>query len=267
MRKISFVLLTLALFLASPAMGQPAPSGTSDATVAKTTADAGTTAPADTADKNEGAQGNKTNEKSAQGTEGDKANAKAEAPTDGKKPEAKAAEEKKPAKFEWKTSGMIKVADEFVAAIANKQYDKAYAMGGEVLRKERTLEAFIADTKKWGFDKPGSVKWDKGNNALPVNNGFKLMGTFTGEDKSEISVYMHLEGDAHVSAKERNRKWTEATKWTVMDYRSSESMFKRLGNGTSTILDKLLLACLIGLLIALIGLTWGYIKGLKGHPR
>jgi len=244
-------------------MGQPAPNGTSDATVAKTSADAGTAAPADKADKNEGAEGaagEKPNEKPA-------AAANAKAPADSKKPEAKAAEEKKAAKFDWKTSGMIKVADEFVAAIANKQYDKAYAMGGEVLRKERTLEAFIADTKKWGFDKPGTVKWDKGNNALPVNNGFKLMGTFTGEDKSEISVYMHLEGDAHVSATERNRKWTEATKWTVMDYRSSESMFKRLGNGTSNILDKLLLACLIGLLIALFGLTWGYIKGLKGHPR
>ena len=78
---------------------------------------------------------------------------------------------------------------------------------------------------------------------------------------------MHLEGDAHVASKDRDRKWSEKTKWTVMDYRSGESMFARVSSGESTILDKVLLVCLIGLLIALIGLTWGYIRGLKGHPR
>ena len=134
MRKISFVLLTLALFLASPAMGQPAPSGTSDATVTKTPADAGTTAPADKADKKTPDEGDKANEKPAEDAKAkapaDKANekpaedAKTEAPADGEKAEAKTAEKKKPAKFDWKTSGMIKVADEFVAAIANKEYDK-----------------------------------------------------------------------------------------------------------------------------------------------
>ncbi|MEE3326982.1 MAG: hypothetical protein VX252_06600, partial [Myxococcota bacterium] len=237
MRKISFLLLALGLFLASPAMAQPAP------TAANSSADAGTAAPADTADENTPAEVDKANEKPAENAEAkapaegekadveagvpgeaEKADAEAKVPADskkadveakvpadsekadvetkvpaeGEKADAKAAEKKKPAKFEWKTSGMIKVADEFVAAIGNKKYDDAYAMGGEILRKERTLETFMADMKKWGFDKPGSVKWDKGNNALPVNNGFKLMGTYTSTDGSSFKVYMHLEGDAHV---------------------------------------------------------------------
>ncbi len=170
-------------------------------------------------------------------------------------------------KFDWKESNIIKVANDFVSAISAGQYETAYTMGGDVIRENRTLEAFTADMKKWKFDAPGKVEWTNGNNALPVNNGFKLMGTYTAADGSSFSVYMHLERDAHVPGKDRNREWSEATKWTVMDYRSAESMFTRIQDGRSSILDKLLLACLIGLLIALIGLTWGYVRGLKGHPR
>jgi MFS family permease len=173
----------------------------------------------------------------------------------------------KGAKFDWKTSSVKTAADTFVQSVAQGQYANAYKQGGQVLRDHRTLDVFTADMKRWGFDKPGTVEWTNGNNALPVNNGFKLMGTYTGADGASFSVYMHLEGDAHVNGKDRNREWSESTKWTVMDYRSAESMFTRIQDGRSSILDKLLLACLIGLLIALIGLTWGYVKGLKGHPR
>lgn len=169
--------------------------------------------------------------------------------------------------FVWKESHIIKVADDFVEAITQGQFEVAYKMGGETLKEHRTLEQFTADMKHWRFNQNGDVEWTNGNNALPANNGFKLMGTFTPKEGEPFPVYMHLEGDAHVDGKDRNRKWSPDTRWTVMDYRSAESMFARLGDGRSTILDKLLLFCLLSLVIALFGLTWGYIKGLKGHPR
>ena len=170
-------------------------------------------------------------------------------------------------KFVWKESHIIKVADEFVAAVSEGKYEEAYQLGGAILREKRSIEQFTADMKRWKFNQPGKVEWTNGNNALPADNGFKLMGQYTSSDGKSFPVYMHLEGDAHVDSKDRNRKWSNKTKWTVMDYRSAESMFARIGDGKSTILDKLLLLCLIGLVLALIGLTWGYIKGLKGHPR
>lgn len=170
-------------------------------------------------------------------------------------------------KFVWKESQIIKIADDFTQAIAAGNYEAAYNMGGTVLREKRTLEQFTADMKKWRFDQAGKVEWENGTKALPANNGFKLMGTFSPSKSDGFPVYMHLEGDAHVEGKDRNRDWSDQTKWTVMDYRSAESMFSRMSDGRSNILDKLLIICLIGLLIALIGLTWGYAKGLKGHPR
>jgi MFS-type transporter involved in bile tolerance (Atg22 family) len=78
---------------------------------------------------------------------------------------------------------------------------------------------------------------------------------------------MHLEGDAHVEGTLRNRKWNENTKWTVLDYRSAESMFSRLGTDNATTLDWVLMVFAVGLLLALIGLTVGYVIGLQGHPR
>jgi MFS family permease len=80
---------------------------------------------------------------------------------------------------------------------------------------------------------------------------------------------MHLEGDAHVSPADRDRDWSTATSWTVMDYRSGESMFNRLGKGKgyATPLDWVLAIFLGGLLIAFVGLVWFYVKGLRGSPR
>ena len=82
-------------------------------------------------------------------------------------------------KFDWKTSHMIKVADDFVQKVGAGQYEQAYQSGGEVLRKLRTLEEFTTDLKNAGLDQVGSVTWENGNKALPANGGFKLMGTFT----------------------------------------------------------------------------------------
>ena len=169
--------------------------------------------------------------------------------------------------FEWKDSPLMSEATRFAEAVASGDYAGAYEMGGEVLREKRTLEVFTSDMKRWGFDKPGSVEWTKGNNALPANNGFKIMGTYTATDGESFPVYIHLEGDAHIDSEERNRDWSDSTKWTVMDYRSGESMFKRMGDGSATPLDWFLAVCGLGLLIAFIGLVWSYVKGLRGHPR
>jgi MFS family permease len=172
-----------------------------------------------------------------------------------------------PTKFSWKDSGATRTADLFVQAVANGDYTAAYEMGGEVLREKRTLEEFTADMQRWGFDKPGSVEWDNGNNALPANNGFKLMGTYSPQSGDAFPVYLHLEGDAHVGPYERDRSWSAATKWTVMDYRSGQSMFSRLLDSGATPLDWFLAVCTLGLLIAFICLVVYYIYGLRGHPR
>ena len=101
--------------------------------------------------------------------------------------------------------------------------------GGRKLRSARTLEQFTEDMKKWRFDRPGKVEWNNGNNALPANNGFKLMGDYTAEDGETFPVYMHFEGDAHVADEERNRAWDEKTTWTVLDYKSAEGLATRIG--------------------------------------
>ena len=156
-------------------------------------------------------------------------------------PEAKAEkkEDGKKEKFDWKKSHIVGVADAFVKEVAAGNYQAAYQMGGTILREKRTLEEFTADMKKWAFDRPGKVEWDNGNNALPVNNGFKLMGKYTPNEGSSFPVYMHLEGDAHVDGKSRNRAWSTETKWTVMDYRSAKSMMSRVNDGSATVLDKI----------------------------
>ena len=70
-----------------------------------------------------------------------------------------------------------------------------------------------------------------------------------------------------MAATERNRTWDDKTTWTVMDYRSAESMMARITGDSATGLDWFLAVCALLLLIALVGLMWGYIKGLRGHPR
>ena len=70
-------------------------------------------------------------------------------------------------------------------------------------------------------------------------------------------------------------EWNDNTKWTVMDYRSGESMMTRfqasLFGGFATqqanALDWFLLVCAGGLAVAFLGLVGFYIKGLRGSPR
>ena len=170
--------------------------------------------------------------------------------------------------FKWKEApNLLEAANAFSKSISEGAYDKAYQSGGDTLREFRTLEQFTEDMKKWRFDRPGKVDWNNGNNALPANNGFKLMGNFEAEDGETFPVYMHFQGDAHVSDEERNRKWDDKTVWTVLDYKSAEGLGTRIGADRGTPLDWFLLVCGVLLLIALVALSGGYIWGLRGHPR
>ena len=169
--------------------------------------------------------------------------------------------------YEWKESPAQTAADNFVQAVASGEYEQAYLMGGEVLREHRTLEEFTADMQEWGFDEPGSVEWKNANNALPAKGGLKLMGTYKAESGVEFPVYIHLEGDAHIDAEERNREWSDATTWTVMDYRSAKSMQARMADGSATPLDWMLAAFAGLLLIAFIGLVWSYVKDIPRTHR
>ena len=151
-------------------------------------------------------------------------------------------------KFDWKKSSLITVANTFVEAVSAGKYEEAYKLGGDILRKSRTLDEFTADMKRWRIDRPGSVEWTNGNGALPAGNGFKLMGTYTakakeGQEAESFPVYMHFQGDAHVPGDKRVRKWNEKTLWTVMDYKSAEGMRKRISDGRGSPLDWFLVIC------------------------
>ena len=174
----------------------------------------------------------------------------------------------KSARFEWKGSGATRAAAEFVQAVSAQDYERAYGLGGRTLQSSRTLQQFTADLQAAGLDQDGTVTWDNGTAALPASNGFKLMGKLTlDRGGEEIPVYMHLEGDAHVAPLERNRKWSSQTRWTVLDYRSSQSFVTRLLTGSGSGLDWLLAICTFGLGIAFIGMIWTYASGLRGSPR
>ena len=173
----------------------------------------------------------------------------------------------RPARFEWKDSNVTKEATRFVESVAAKKLSEAYQMGGEKLRKSRTLDAFSADMNRARLAQSGTVAWESGNNALQAGNGFKLMGTFTPSEGEPFSVYIHLEGDAHVAPKERNRQWNEKTKWTVLDYRSAESFVTRVLNDRASGLDWFLAIAGLIYILAVLGLLFSYIPGLRGHPR
>ncbi len=233
-----------------------------------------------------------------------------------------------------------KVATEFVKLVSEEKFQEAYDLGGETMRKQRTLEQFTEDMNNAGFAKRGEIVWDKQNRALAGNAGFKLMGTFTYSDnpssefEMSVPVYLHIEGDEHLSVAEKEHcycpamsgdetkadvslcvtyegnscqrsgeltkltstrkiktasgknleysfkypawnEWNDNTKWTVLDYRSAESMGTRLNASMygsfatqkATILDWFLLACASGLALAFCGLVGFYIKGLRGSPR
>ena len=80
--------------------------------------------------------------------------------------------------FDWKNSSMVKAATAFVKEVSAGSIQKAYELGGENLRKTRKLDKFKADVERMGLVNLGSVEWENGIPALPVNNGYKLTGTF-----------------------------------------------------------------------------------------
>ena len=133
--------------------------------------------------------------------------------------------------FEWKDSPLMSEATRFAEAVASGDYAGAYEMGGEVLREKRTLEVFTSDMKRWGFDKPGSVEWTKGNNALPANNGFKIMGTYTATDGESFPVI--LEGDAHVDPRAKGLVRRGGRSWTCRGHVQAHTAARRRWTGSS----------------------------------
>ena len=173
--------------------------------------------------------------------------------------------------FDWKTSKIPEVAQAFILKVGQGDFQGAYSSGGEVLRKERSLEQFQNDMTKARLDQVASVQCTgevaSAVSALPAAMGYRINCETKLKDGSTMPVYVHLEGDAHVAVTERNNQWSDATKWTVMDYHSAESMFTRQEEGRATTLDNALLIGALALGIAFLGLIGYYIKGLMGAPR
>jgi len=174
------------------------------------------------------------------------------------------------AKFykEWKDSGVTRTAATFIEAISASDFARAYELGGQTLRTSRTLKKFTADMQAAGLNQPGTITWTKGTKALPGANGFKLMGSLEhGDGSGSTPVYMHLQGDPHMSLEDRDRDWWQGTAWTVLDYRSSQSFVTRLKSGTGNGLDWILAISSLLLLVAFVGMIWTYASGLRGSPR
>jgi hypothetical protein len=171
------------------------------------------------------------------------------------------------ADFDWAASTMTGTAGAFVEAVSRGELDTAYGLAGDRLKARRTAAVFSEDMRRVGLAQAGTVNWRNGTAALPGSNGFKLMGTFTTTAGEDIPVYMHLEGDAHVSVEDRNREWSDATRWTVLDYRSGQSFATRLKGGNGTGLDWFLALAGLGLAVAFCGMVWTYVSGLRGSPR
>ena len=185
--------------------------------------------------------------------------------------------------FDWENDSNIKeVAEQFILSVGKDDFQGAYNSAGDVLRDHRTLTEFTDDMKEARFDLVESVKWvdpskwdedtsDEANSAipaLPANGGYKLRGSVKMEGfENPVPIYLHLQGDAHIKAEDRSRKWTKDTKWTIMDYRSSDGLTTRFSESRFTTLDWFLMFFSGGLLIGFLGLCFYYVKGLWGAPR
>lgn len=107
--------------------------------------------------------------------------------------------------------------------------------------------------------------------------------------QTKMPVYLHVKGDAELSPESRVEcadptkdletcktdpklgtaiaSWNMATKWSVLDYKSAESMKTRMDTDRVTEIDVILLVCMGGLVIGFLGLTGYYFIGLRGAPR
>ncbi len=185
--------------------------------------------------------------------------------------------------FNWEESSIKQVAEDFVLQVGQDQFQQAYEAGSPDLKQLRALDAFTEDMKAARFDQVKSVEWDSAIPALPANAGFKLRGTVTLDKGSEVPVYLHLKGNAHLppesrlvcpkdkpscsDAEKHIADWDDKTEWTVMDYRSADAMSTRMSESRMTPLDTILLVFSGGLVLGFLGLIWYYVRGLMGAPR
>ena len=200
--------------------------------------------------------------------------------------------------FDWEKSSIKQVASDFVMKVGQDQFQQAYDSGSQDLQQLRSISEFSQDMKDARFDQVKSVEWDSAIPALPANAGYKLRGQVTLDDGSEVPVYLHIKGNAHLPAESRLickkvcpnqeddcdagvktrpsqceekdkeiKDWDDSTEWTILDYRSADGMGARMSEGRTTPLDVILLVFSGGLLIGFLGLIWYYVRGLMGAPR
>ena len=190
--------------------------------------------------------------------------------------------------FNWEESPIKDVASQFVNQVSKGDFNLAYDAGSPELRALRTLEEFTQDMKDARFEKIQKVEWDSAIPALPANAGYKLRGKLhlsdsTQENPHFIPIYLHLKGNAHLPPESRLvcpedkadcadgekviAPWDKDTQWTVLDYRSADSMGTRLAESRLNPLDYILLFFSGGLLIGFLGLIYYYVRGLSGAPR
>ena len=203
-----------------------------------------------------------------------------------------------PSGFSWEDSSIKQVAEDFVLKVGQEQYKQAFEAGSPDLQQERSLEDFTQDMKDARFDQVKSVEWGSAIPALPANAGYKLRGTVTLDSGSEVPVYLHLKGNAHLPPESRLvckqecptdksecekeemirpadcsaeskeiASWDDKTEWTVLDYRSADGLTTRMSEGRLTQLDHILMVFTAGLALGFIGLIVYYIRGLMGAPR
>lgn len=190
--------------------------------------------------------------------------------------------------FNWEESSIKDVASQFVTLVSTGEFSQAYGTSAPQLRDLRTLEDFTKDMKDARFENIQKVEWDSAIPALPANAGYKLRGKLhlsdsTKENPHFIPIYLHIKGNAHLPPESRLvcpeektscadeekviAPWNNDTIWSVLDYRSADTMGTRISESRLNPLDYILLFFSGGLLIGFLGLIYYYIRGLTGAPR
>jgi MFS family permease len=191
-------------------------------------------------------------------------------------------------RFDWKKSKIEEIAETFVMNVSKGKFSDAYTSASPTLRELRTLENFTTDMQEARFEGIQKIEWDSAIPALPANGGYKLRGNLHLSDSTKetphfVPIYLHLKGDASLPAEKRLEctdptkecdnsekgiaQWNGGTEWTVLDYRSADSMSTRWTESRLNPLDNILLFFSVGLLIGFFGLIFYYIRGLQGAPR
>jgi hypothetical protein len=89
----------------------------------------------------------------------------------------------------WATGGIVEAADDFFAAAAEGDYDKAHALTSRAMRAEKTpvqLELFLTAS---GLNEVTDTSW---NSRSIKNTEGRIEGTLTTESKGKVPVVIEL---------------------------------------------------------------------------